>query len=201
MYQGNRGIATNGSNRKENNLSKDVEFLHHIQKKNITTLGKNISHHCLTLQCGILEENKQAFCYAGDWGGQLNLATGVFSRCYASRIKQDIFKDITKPIAFCAIGNHCHSLFCMNSSHFLSLGMIPDQYQDVSYAQLRNRSEASWYTERMQTALSGKLKDSNPCYNGKMKLKTELYAIIDEGLNEAYKLKDALRKGKGNAKK
>lgn len=187
--------------RKENNLSKDVKFLTSYSKEEYYNIGRKYQSPLFDFTMQNFGRKQTGFCYAGDWGRQLNLATGVFSRCYASRIKQDIFKDITKPIDFCAIGNHCQSLFCMNSSHFLSLGIIPDQYQDVSYAQLRNRSEANWYTERMQIALGGKLKDSNPCYNGKMKLKTELYAIIDEGLNEAYKLKDALRKGNGNAKK
>ena len=187
--------------RKENNLSKDVELLTAHTTEDYYNIGNKYQSPLFDFTMRNFGKKQTGFCYAGDWGGQLNLATGVFSRCYASKIKQDIFKDIKKPIDFCAVGNHCHSLFCMNSSHFLSLGMIPNQYQEITYEQLRNRREANWYTEEMQEVLSSKLKDTNPCYDSKNRLKTELYAVIDEGLNVAYKLKDTLRKGKRNAKK
>jgi len=49
----------------------------------------------------------------------------------------------------------------VNSSHFLSLGVIPSMYTDVTYAGLRDRPEAKWYSDEMREFLSGKLGESN----------------------------------------
>jgi len=103
------------------------------------------------------------FCYAGDWSFTLNLATGKMKRCYACEKGYDIFKNAEKPIPFCAIGKHCKSLFCMNSSHFMSMGVIPD-IVTPSYAQLRNRTTkdgGQWYSDELAQALSGKLSETN----------------------------------------
>lgn len=188
--------------RKENDLTRDIELLTSHTVEEYRTIGKKFDSPLFDFTMKNFGKKQMGYCYAGDWGGQLNLATGVYSRCYASRIKQDIFKDIEKPISFCAVGRHCKSLFCMNSSHFLALGMIPDQYQDVTYAGLRNREEGHWYSEKMKLALSTKLEHNNPEYNIKMKLKSELYAVADAGLDKIYKARKAFRdrKGKNDAK-
>ena len=108
------------------------------------------------------------FCYAGDWAGNLDLSTGYLRRCYGSYIFQDIFRNPDKPIYFMAVGKHCGSKFCMNSSHFMSLGVIPEIYTP-SYMDLRNRKEAGWYTNEMQEFLSSKLVESNEEYNQRKK--------------------------------
>ena len=109
-------------------------------------------------------EKRKEFCYAGDWSGVLNLETGLLRKCYSDNGGQLIFDDISVPINFEAIGC-CGSLFCMNSSHFLSLGVIPDLYTEVTYAGLRNRPEHNWYTEDMNEILSSKLSLSNNEYS------------------------------------
>ena len=106
---------------------------------------------------------RREFCYAGDWSTTLNLATGEMTGCYGMGIKQNIFDNIDKPIRFRAIGKCCRSIYCINSSHFLSLGSIPS-LETPTYAQLRNRSEAGWYSEELLQFLSGKLTDENHTY-------------------------------------
>ena len=104
------------------------------------------------------------FCYAGDWSGVLNLQTGWLSKCYANPEGQNIFEDLEKPINFSAVGNNCQNLYCVNSSHFMSLGVIP-AIETPTYAQLRNRKEAGWYTNEMNSFLDSKLSESNKKYN------------------------------------
>ena len=107
---------------------------------------------------------RNEFCYAGDWSGVLNLATGMLNKCYANtESAQNIFEDPDKPINFEAIGHNCKNSYCVNSSHFMSLGIIPE-IQTPSYAELRNRKEASWYNKNAEMFLGSKLNESNQEY-------------------------------------
>ena len=111
---------------------------------------------------------RKEFCFAGDWSGTLNLQTGVLTKCYADYDGVNIFEDVDAPIPFEAVGKHCGSPYCINSSHFMSLGVIPS-LKTPTYAQLRNRPEAKWYTPEMEAFLSGKLVDSNSVFAGKLR--------------------------------
>lgn len=109
------------------------------------------------------------FCYAGDWSGILNLATGILTSCYGYGIKQNIFKNINKPIKFEAIGKNCPFNYCFNATHFMALGIIPS-VETPSYADLRNRKKAGWYSEEMEEFLSKKLINNNKKYNYSYKI-------------------------------
>ena len=104
---------------------------------------------------------RKEFCYAGEWSALIDLSTGIMNPCYSCGHPQNIFEDITKPIRFRPVGYGCSLCFCVNSSHFLSLGVIPSMYTDVTYAGLRDRPEAKWYSDEMREFLSGKLGESN----------------------------------------
>lgn len=125
------------------------------------------------------------FCYAGDWSGTLNLCTGIMTGCYGQGIEQDIFANIHKPIKFQPIGCTCSNKFCMNSSHFLSLGNIPS-YPTPSYASLRNRQDALWYTEDMEQFLSQKLFESNIQYNGIQKIMLTVRMALRSFIKRLY---------------
>ncbi len=103
---------------------------------------------------------RKEFCFAGDWSGVLNLQTGILSKCYAEPGGVNIFEDVDAPIPFEAVGKHCRNHYCINSSHFLSLGVIPS-LDTPTYGALRNRPEAKWYSPEMEAFLSGKLKNGN----------------------------------------
>lgn len=103
---------------------------------------------------------RKEFCYAGDWSGVLNLQTGVLSKCYAEPGGVNIFADPDAPIPFEAVGKGCQNRYCINSSHFMSLGVIPG-VETPTYAALRDRPEAQWYTPEMREFLSGKLENGN----------------------------------------
>ena len=112
---------------------------------------------------------RKEFCYAGDWSFKLYLHTGVLKSCYDSRSTQNIFKTPSLPIKFRAVGNNCKSQYCVNSTHFMSLGIIPE-IVTPSYAELRNRPDANWYTPKMRAFLGGKLSDANREYGRFKKL-------------------------------
>jgi pyruvate-formate lyase-activating enzyme len=106
---------------------------------------------------------RHEFCYAGDWSGKLNLATGILSSCYGMGMIQNIFANIDKPIKFEAIGKNCEIDYCFNSTHFMALGIIPT-INTQSYACLRNRAHANWYSDEMNCFLDHTLRDDNTVY-------------------------------------
>lgn len=75
------------------------------------------------------------------------------------REMESIYHDLNAPIVFKPLGCCCAD-YCVNSSHFLSLGVIP-QISTPSYAELRNRVIAAWYNEELESFLSKKLNGEN----------------------------------------
>lgn len=133
---------------------------------------------------------RKEFCYAGDWSIILNLVTGNVKRCYCEKEDQNIFEDLSKPIEFKAVGNSCRSAFCFNSSHFMSLGVIPEVDDAPTYAKLRNREEANWYNPRMNEFLNSKLSESNNQYTTIKKVKTNISSFYNRGINKIKKIKN-----------
>lgn len=108
-------------------------------------------------------KKRKEFCYAGDWSFLLNLETGEMKKCYASRKSVNIFENPDKKINFSAIGANCKSPFCFNSSHFMSLGIIPELEEEPTYAELRMRGNS--YTDEMKNFLNQKLYENNEEYS------------------------------------
>jgi hypothetical protein len=106
---------------------------------------------------------RKEFCYAGEWTGVLNLQDGILKKCYAEPGGVNIFEDVDSPIDFSPVRRNCKNIYCVNSSHFMSLGVIPS-VQTPSYGQLRNRPEANWQTPEMEAFLHSRLYESNRQY-------------------------------------
>jgi hypothetical protein len=116
---------------------------------------------------------RKEFCYAGDWSFKLDLKTGNLRSCYDTGPTQNIFEDPNKPIRFQAIGRNCQSPYCVNSTHFMSLGSIPEII-GPTYVALRDRPSSGWYSDRMRTFLGSRLADSNSEYGRYKKLSADI---------------------------
>lgn len=123
---------------------------------------------------------RKEFCYAGAWSYVLDLFTGILRPCYGSKSSQNIFANLKAPIRLKAVGRHCPSAYCMNSSHFMALGVIPE-IPHPTYAELRNRKcengFENWYSEEMHKVLNQDLAKNNTEYSSLMKFVTELIYI------------------------
>lgn len=132
---------------------------------------------------------RNEFCYAGDWSFVLNLQTGCLKKCYANdEDMQNIFKDVNSPINFNAVGNNCKNLYCVNSSHFMSLGIIPE-IKTPTYAALRNRKNAGWYNTEMEEFLSSKLSDSHKQYSPIKKIRVNYGTVYNALRQKCHKIK------------
>lgn len=173
--------------RKEEKGLEKIELLTKLSEKEYFELGKDFSSPLFEYTMKNFNVKRKEFCYAGDWALNLNLATGIIRRCYCSYIRQDVFKNPNEKIKFLAIGHACGSPFCMNSSHFMSLGVIPE-IDSPSYAELRNREEAGWYTDEMKEFLSSKLYESNEEYGNAKKALCGCIGLADTIVRKTYRI-------------
>jgi len=106
---------------------------------------------------------RKEFCFAGRLSYVLNLSTGIIKPCYCSYNYQNIYENTDKKIKLYPVGRHCQSPFCMNSSHFMSFGVIPELKDGPSYADLRNRvtiEGTEWYQKEFKEMASQKICDN-----------------------------------------
>lgn len=148
---------------------------------------------------------RKEFCYAGAWSMLLDLGTGEAEQCYSSYIKQNIFKDLKKPIKFIPVGNNCRCAHCHNSHAFLTLGLIPE-LDAPPYSEIRNKitnTGEEWLNPYMKKNLSEKLYESNEEYTKSQKMKANLkirllYKPYIETKDVARKIVKFSRNKKGN---
>lgn len=150
-------------------------------------LGNSFNSSLFKYTVRNFNKKEKNFCYAGDWSGILDLSSGKLKKCYSYPYEQDIFKDLEKEIDFEAIGKTTCKPYCINSSHFLSLGVVP-KIKSESYADLRNRKEANWYTNEMLSFLNGKLYNNNEEYTLKKKIKVSIKTFILKKIGLFYKI-------------
>lgn len=121
----------------------------------------------------IFYQKRNEFCYAGDWSAYLNLHTGSLQQCYCGKKLDNIYKNLERPINFCAIGKNCSLAHCYNGHAFLTVGDIPE-LQTPTYAEVRNRvcqDGTEWLQPEMKAFMSSKLYESNREYSALEKTK------------------------------
>lgn len=150
-------------------------------------IGNEMDSPLFKFTCENFMVKRKEFCYAGMWSCKLNLATGLMTGCYGNGLHQNIFQDITKPIQFQPIGRNCTFKYCFNSSHFLSLGVIPS-IKTPSYGDLRNRPLASWYSNKMHNFLNERLYDNNDIISPINEIKYDVLAKFRRGYNKINSL-------------
>lgn len=150
--------------RKENSNLTKIEFLTEMSDEEYITRGKEFNSPLFDYTIENFNVKRNEFCYAGQRSGTLNLADGTLHKCYADPKPQRIFDDPNEPIIFEPIGTNCGCAFCLNSSHFMSQGVIENN-DNRTYCGLRDRPEAEWFNETMRYALSGKLWNTNKSLN------------------------------------
>ena len=139
----------------------EVELLTSKNKTEYFNLGKDFNSKLFEMTNRQFMKKQTHFCYAGRFTYSLDLKTGILKPCYCSSIKQNIFEDLTSPILDCPVGFNCTDPYCFNSSHFISLGTVPD-IDCPSYGELRNRPEAKWQTKKIKEFLSQKFYKNFP---------------------------------------
>jgi pyruvate-formate lyase-activating enzyme len=126
------------------------------------------------------------FCYAGVFTGELVLNTGIMKTCYNQFTRQNIFRDITKPILNLPIGHKCTLPHCYNGHFFLSFGDIAG-INISSYAEIRNRKcddGSEWLTPRMKAFFSQR------CDDGLEASKIEFAVPIQRAYAKCYGVAD-----------
>lgn len=138
----------------------------------------------------IFGQKRREFCYAGQWSFRVNLATGETTQCYCTYFKQNIFKDLDKPIIFRPIGNNCKQAHCYNGHAFLVLGLIPE-LETPTYGEIRNRvckDNSEWLQPAMKSFMDTRLYQSNAIFNEDEKKKANAYIKSRKYINLIEKI-------------
>ena len=138
-----------------------IQYYTRLSSEEYFEIGKKFESPLFDFTHMNFNKKRREFCYAGVWSYTLDLYNGNLKSCYAEPVIQNIFEDISLPIKQKVVGHGCKSPFCMNSSHFMSMGIIPE-IDTPSYAELRNREEAGWYTKTMKDFFAKRLYMDNP---------------------------------------
>lgn len=153
-----------------------LPMLTQLSRQDYIDTWKTFNSALFDYKLTIFGHKRREFCYAGDWSFCVNLATGKMKQCYRTYYRADIFKDISKPIPFRAIGNCCKEHHCYNGHSLIVLGDIPSQ-STPTYAQLRNRQSldgSEWLRPEMKSFMSTRLKESNTEYTLWKKIKANV---------------------------
>lgn len=108
-------------------------------------------------------EQRSEFCYAGAWSGMLNIGNGNLRQCYGNCTRQNIMKDLSKPIEFIPMGHCCDMPHCYNSHSLLGLGCIPEIKGNYALERDRvdRRDNSHWLTKEMYDFLSNGMDSEN----------------------------------------
>ena len=153
-----------------------LPMLTQLSRQDYIDTWKTFNSALFDYKLTIFGHKRREFCYAGDWSFCVNLATGKMKQCYRTYYRADIFRDISRPIPFRAIGNCCKEQHCYNGHSLIVLGDIPSQ-STPTYAQLRNRQSldgSEWLRPEMKSFMSTRLKESNTEYTFWKKIKANL---------------------------
>ena len=152
-------VPRDGSNKAFPLLSKHSE-------KEYYDIWKVFDSPMFDFKMSVWGQKRKEYCYAGAWSGLLNLSTGDLAACYGTRLRQNIYRNIKKPIKFIPMGKHCCKAHCFNSHAFLALGVIPE-IDSCNYEQIRNRKcvdGTEWLNPRMKAFISQRLCDNHDEY-------------------------------------
>ena len=132
----------------------------------------------------IFEIKRNEFCYAGDWGIVLNLASGEYRQCYKGKVLGNIYKNINEPLNLFPIGHNCQEGHCFNGHAFLGFGLIPE-LDTSDFADMRNRKlqdGTQWLSNEMEEFMRCKLKETNEEYSEKDKKRADMksYPLLNK---------------------
>ena len=141
---------------------KGFGILTKLSREKYTEIWSQFNSPLFDFKIKIFNQKRNEFCYAGMWGGILELGTGVLRACDCTFLRQNILDNPEKPINFKPIGV-CNKEQCHNGHAWLGLGMIPE-LDTPSYADMRDRVDKNghhWLRPDMYSFLSSKLEHLN----------------------------------------
>lgn len=117
----------------------------------------------VTYEGEFLPEYRNEFCYIGDWGFVLNIENGDVQACFQSPINQNIFKDLSKPIKYEALGTCC-ATYCAMGPAFQAFGFLPE-FDNVFPTFAKLYKNIGFYGGDFDEYLNNKLSETNKKYS------------------------------------
>lgn len=146
----------------------DIKILTKLSREEYKKIWSQFDSEMFNFKFRTFNEQREEFCYAGDWSLFVYLGTGEYRKCYFGDVIGNVCDD--SPIKFKACGK-CLMPHCFNGHAFLAFGCIPE-LESPTYFEERDRFTRSgehWVKEPVASFFSTKLYDSNKVYSDEMK--------------------------------
>ncbi|NLP46842.1 MAG: radical SAM protein [Epulopiscium sp.] len=176
--------------------TKNIDVLSKYKFDKYVEIWKEFESPLFNFKSSIYQEQRNEYCYAGDWSLYLNLSNGTLRQCYGGYIIDNIYNNINKPLKFHAIGHHCALPYCYNGHAFLTLGTIPE-LDTPTYNEMRDRTCVNgehWVRPQMKEIMSQKLADNNEQYSKSKKEKINRQRVIVNLTSNKTKIIGKLKK-------
>lgn len=157
----------------------DHSSIHYLtNRKNYLEEGKLFGSKEWDFMIKYLNKRIKKFCYAGVWSHALNIYTGELSSCYCAHYNYyNIYKKPEEKIPEKPVGKNCKSAFCANADFFIGFGCVPT-IKTPTFKELRNSSNANWYSKQIEEALSTKFYKVNKKLPASVKAKLNAKTLL-----------------------
>jgi hypothetical protein len=179
-----------------NDATKNIELLTELPIDDYLEIWEQFDSSFWRFKYSIFMEKRTEYCYSGQFALFVNLATGITGQCYIGNYRQNIFKDLKKPIKLLPIGK-CKQPHCYNGHALLTMGCIPKEFTDVRFGtDIRDRVRQDgthWLNDEMRSFLDGRVDENNPLPVGAT-IKNSIANTAWSAVSVAQKGYNAIRK-------
>ena len=96
--------------------SKNKKILTNLSRDEYEKVWSALDSDMFRLKMKLYGKKRREFCYAGEWSLLIDISSGEASQCYGRMNTQNVFKNLSKPIKFRAVGHSCSGRSSSRSS-------------------------------------------------------------------------------------
>ena len=147
-----------------NDATKGIEYLTALLPEEYGKVWSVFDSPFFDFKRSIFKVKRHEYCYSGMYSIFVNLANGETKQCYISDYRQNIFKNLEKPIQFIPIGR-CREPHCYNGHALLTFGNIPHKFMNLKYGDdIRDRIKndgSHWLQPKLLAFFNSRLDETN----------------------------------------
>ena len=142
-----------------NEATKGFELLSKYSLEKFKEIWSTFDSEMFEFKLTHMNSMKKYNCMAGEWSGELNLATGDYLKCVNGEYLFNIYENPDSSWIEEKVGEKCSSPFCFNNHAYLTFGLIPE-LNTPTYLEMRNRKcedGSEWVYGKMKEVFEQKL--------------------------------------------
>lgn len=148
--------------------NENIKRLTNLEVKKHQEIWKTFNSPLFKAQQSVWEEKRKEFCYAGEYSADIDLASGNMYQCNKGKMIQNIYKNIDKPLQFCAIGTNCNMPHCFISYVWQGLCGNINKIDYPTYYEMRDRErpdKTHWVNNSIKLIFDNKISQNMQSYS------------------------------------